>query len=76
MRSGRFDMKNPHRINQVGDVILCGEHKNKFVSGLTAQYNYGQQDKAERLLRNVFKGQPEKIQAALQYQGKFTDYSG
>lgn len=37
---------------------------------------YGQQDKAERLLGEVFKGQPEKIQAALQYQGKFTDYSG
>jgi hypothetical protein len=37
---------------------------------------YGQQDKAEQLLRDVFKGQPEKIQAALQYQGKFTDYSG
>jgi hypothetical protein len=37
---------------------------------------YGQQDKAERLLDDVFNGQPEKIQAALQYQGKFTDYSG
>jgi hypothetical protein len=37
---------------------------------------YGQQDKAERLLSNVFNGQQEKIQQVLRYQGKFTDYSG
>ena len=37
---------------------------------------YGQQDKAERLFRDVFNGQQEKIQEALRYRGKFTDYSG
>jgi hypothetical protein len=37
---------------------------------------YGQQDKAERLLSQVFQGQPAKIQAALLHQGTFTDYSG
>src|SRR3990167_838092 len=37
---------------------------------------YGQQDKAERLLSQVFQGQPARIQAALLDQGTFTDYSG
>ena len=37
---------------------------------------YGQQDKAEGLLSDVFNGQQEKIQEVLRYQGKFTDYSG
>ena len=37
---------------------------------------YGQQVRAEKLLHQVFQGQPEKIQAALRHQGIFTDYSG
>jgi len=37
---------------------------------------YGQQDKAERLLSQVFQGQPTKIQAALLHQGTLTTYAG
>jgi hypothetical protein len=37
---------------------------------------YGQQDKAKKLLREVFAGQPARIQAVLLHQGTFTDYSG
>ena len=37
---------------------------------------YGQQNKVEQLLKHVLKGKPKKIQTALQYRGKFTDYSG
>ncbi len=37
---------------------------------------YGEQDKAEELLKDVYQGNVEKIQHALLYQGKFTDYSG
>ena len=37
---------------------------------------YGQQDKAEKLLSQVFQGQPARIQAALLHQGTFTTYAG
>ena len=37
---------------------------------------YGQQDKAEKLLSQVFLGKPERIQAALLYKGTFTTYAG
>ena len=37
---------------------------------------YGQQDKAEKLLSQVFQGQPNKIQAALLHQGTLTTYAG
>lgn len=37
---------------------------------------YGRQDKAERLLTELFQGQEIKIQAALRGKGQFTDYSG
>lgn len=37
---------------------------------------YGQQDKTERLLSQVFDGKPAKIQVALLHQGRLTDYSG
>ena len=37
---------------------------------------YGQQDKAEKLLSQVFQGQPARIQAALLHQGTLTTYAG
>ena len=37
---------------------------------------YGQQDKAEKLLSQVFKGQPARIQATLLHQGTLTTYAG
>ena len=57
---------------QAYSIFLAPNILGKFLECIA----YGQQDKAEELLSDVFKGQPKKIQAALQYQGKFTDYSG
>ncbi len=45
---------------------------NKFLERVA----HGEQDKAEELLKDVYQGNVEKIQHALLYQGKFTDYSG
>ncbi len=40
------------------------------------QVAYGEQDKAEWLFTEVYQGNVEKIQRALCYQRRFTDYSG
>ncbi len=45
---------------------------NKFLERVA----HGEQDKAEELLKDVYQGNVKKIQQALLYQGKFTDYSG
>ncbi|WP_051555227.1 hypothetical protein [Legionella fairfieldensis] len=37
---------------------------------------YGEQDKVEALFTKVYQGNEEKIQEALRYRGRFTDYSG
>ncbi|MDP1602547.1 MAG: hypothetical protein Q8M03_04710 [Legionella sp.] len=37
---------------------------------------YGEQDKVERLFKNIYKNDTDKIQTALRYKGEFTDYSG
>ena len=37
---------------------------------------YGQQENAEKLLSQMFKGKPARIQAALLHQGTFTTYAG
>lgn len=58
-----------------GEAFDVLQHSKIFAKFLEC-VAYGQQDKAEKLLSQVFHGKPAKIQAALLHQGKFTDYSG
>ncbi|KTC65034.1 SidC homolog (plasmid) [Legionella adelaidensis] len=58
--------KNIHAFLQPGRLF------DKFLQRVA----YGDQDKAEKLFKDVYKGNIEKIQAALLHQGTFTDFSG
>jgi hypothetical protein len=49
---------------------------NKVLNKFLQCVAFGKQDKAEELFSDIYSGHPSKIQEALQYQGKFTDYSG
>lgn len=51
-------------------------HESNLHAKFLENVAYGQQDKAEKLLSQVFHGQPARIQAALLHRGLFTDYSG
>lgn len=51
-------------------------HPRRVFDKFLQQVAYGEQDHAERLFTDVYQGQEEKIQEALCWQGRFTDYSG
>jgi hypothetical protein len=59
--------KSMHALFQPPNIAL-----NKFLERVA----FGMQDKVEQLFTDVYAGNAAKIQEALRYRGRFTDYSG
>ncbi len=51
-------------------------HQSNLLDKFLERVAYGMQDKVEQLFAGVYPGDVAKIQEALRYQGRFTDYSG
>lgn len=71
-----LDDKDKGNLGRVSSGMYCIFTPPRVKDHFLTYVAYGQQDKAEELLGQIFQGQPEKIQAVLLHQGTVTDYSG
>src|SRR3990167_10661202 len=68
--------KDKRSLATAGKRMHSVFHQSNLYAKFLECVAYGQQNKAENLLTQVFQGQPARIQAALLDHGTFTDYSG
>jgi hypothetical protein len=73
-RLSDLDIKNLVRVSKRMHTLF--QPPNKILNKLLERVAFGMQDKVEQLFTDVYAGNAAKIQEALRYRGRFTDYSG